>query len=162
MGSVFFFFFLALPLQAHSDRNITSADTKPDGRVVTVKFTGTVLGDLPVGFKPTVSTMQVELGKKYEMAYSFENRSPKDLPILATHSVEPTEAGAMFKKFVCFCFEDQTLKGNIKTDMPIVFVISSKLPKNVTTLDINYRLYLKKAPDVKPAVGGKYQNANKG
>jgi cytochrome c oxidase assembly protein subunit 11 len=48
---------------------------------------------------------------------------------------------AVFQKVECFCFKQQTLKANEARQMPVVFYIDPKLPKDVKTITLSYTFF---------------------
>jgi cytochrome c oxidase assembly protein subunit 11 len=56
----------------------------------------------------------------------------------AIPSVAPWQATAYFSKLECFCFNKQTLAGNQLTEMPLRFMVSRDLPKDINSLTLSY------------------------
>ncbi len=134
---------------AHGGANVSkekAVDKIEDGREIDLEFTSQIAGDLSVEMIPLTRKMKVKVGKRYKVEYQFKNNSGKDLPVLAVHSVFPTKEGAFFKKYVCFCFESQTLVKGADIKLPIEFRVTKDLAKTVKSLRIDYKLYEKKAP----------------
>jgi len=132
---------------SHSNVNKEKASDKiADGREIDLEFTSHIVGNLPVEMTPLTPKMKAKIGKRYKVEYRFKNNSDKDIPIYAVHSVFPTSQGAVFKKYVCFCFESQTLKKGADITMPIEFRVTKELAADLKALRIDYKLYEKRAP----------------
>ena len=59
----------------------------------------------------------------------------------AVPSLVPPRAAAYFHKTECFCFEQQVLEPGELLEMPMRFIISSDLPKNVQSVSLGYELF---------------------
>jgi cytochrome c oxidase assembly protein subunit 11 len=59
----------------------------------------------------------------------------------AIPSYLPMQAMAHFNKLECFCFNQYTLKPGESKQWPVVFVIDSKLPKDVRTITLSYTFF---------------------
>ena len=59
----------------------------------------------------------------------------------AIPSYAPNEAAAYFNKVECFCFNQYTLAPGEKKQWPVVFVVDSKLAKNVNTITLSYTFF---------------------
>jgi len=117
-----------------------SGNTQVDtSRTITVEFDGNAQG--PWRFRPTVSSMQVHPGELVHMLYEVVNTQPRSIDAQAIPSYAPQQAAAFFKKLECFCFKQQTLGPNEARQMPVVFYIDSKLPKNVKTITLSYTFF---------------------
>lgn len=125
-------------------------------RIVTVKFATKVTDELPVEFEALTKEVKVKVGERNKLNFKFKNLTTKDLPIITTHGVEPLEATASFKKFVCFCFSEQTLKAKKEVVMPLEFKITEDLPKDIQTIVVAYNLYEKRDADIKPMKTAKH------
>ncbi|MEK7666726.1 MAG: cytochrome c oxidase assembly protein, partial [Pseudomonadota bacterium] len=59
----------------------------------------------------------------------------------AVPSVAPNKAATYFKKIECFCFSQQQLKAGEQKVMPVRFVVSADLPKEVGTVTLSYAFF---------------------
>jgi len=59
----------------------------------------------------------------------------------AVPSYGPTEAADHFRKLECFCFTAQTFKASETRQMPVVFLIDPKLPRDVSTITLSYTFF---------------------
>ncbi|MET3108895.1 cytochrome c oxidase assembly protein subunit 11 [Oxalobacteraceae bacterium GrIS 2.11] len=108
-------------------------------RFVTVEFDANTTG--PWRFRPVVSKMQVHPGEMSHVIYEVVNSQPRKMDAQAIPSYAPQAATPYFKKVECFCFKQQTLGPNEARQMPVVFFIDPKLPKNVTTITLSYTFF---------------------
>ena len=116
------------------------ANTQVDKtRTITVEFDGNAQG--PWRFRPTVASMQVHPGEMTQATYEVVNTQPRNVDAQAIPSYAPLQSAAFFKKVECFCFTQQTLGPNQAKQMPVVFYIDPKLPKEVTTITLSYTFF---------------------
>ena len=108
-------------------------------RTITVEFDGNAQG--PWRFRPTVASMQVHPGEMTQVTYEVVNTQPRNVDAQAIPSYAPLQSAAFFKKVECFCFTQQTLGPNQAKQMPVVFYIDPKLPKEVTTITLSYTFF---------------------
>ncbi len=110
---------------------------------VTVQFDGTVNSDLPWSFKPQQFSMEVVPGKLYSTEYIAQNIAEIDVTGQAVPSVAPNEASLYFSKTECFCFTEQLLTPGEKKNMPVTFIVSSDIPKDIEVLTLSYTFFNK-------------------
>lgn len=108
-------------------------------RFITVEFDANTTG--PWRFRPVVSSMQVHPGEMSQIVYEVVNTQPRQMDAQAIPSYAPHEATPFFMKVECFCFKQQTLGPNEARQMPVVFYIDPKLPKNVNTITLSYTFF---------------------
>ena len=85
--------------------------------------------------------MQVHPGEMTQVTYEVVNTQPRNVDAQAIPSYAPLQSAAFFKKVECFCFTQQTLGPNQAKQMPVVFYIDPKLPKEVTTITLSYTFF---------------------
>lgn len=124
---------------------VAAADVKQQniGHTVTVQFDGTVNSELPWSFKPKQFSMEVIPGKLYSTEYIAKNISEQDVTGQAVPSVAPSEASIYFSKTECFCFTEQLLTSGEEKYMPVTFIVSSDLPKDIEVLTLSYTFFNK-------------------
>jgi cytochrome c oxidase assembly protein subunit 11 len=134
-------------------------DKVDESRLVTVKFDTTVNPNLPWDFSAATNMMKVHPGQIYEVNFVANNRSSSMITGQAIPSVAPWQATPYFSKLECFCFNQQTLEGSERTDMPLRFMVSADLPAEINSLTLSYSfMRLKegqipeKPADVLPAI----------
>jgi cytochrome c oxidase assembly protein subunit 11 len=68
--------------------------------------------------------------------YEAKNYSENSVTGFATFNVLPLKIGKYFSKIDCFCFEEQTLSGGEKVEMPVSFYIDPKIAEDPNTIEI--------------------------
>ncbi len=120
--------------------NVKEQDTN---HTIIVQFDGTVNSDLPWSFKPQQFSMEVIPGKLYHTEYFAQNVSNFDVTGQAVPSVAPNEASIYFSKTECFCFTEQLLAAGEQKNMPVTFIVSSDIPKDIDVLTLSYTFFNK-------------------
>jgi len=129
-------------LNGKTGRAEATVSVKPDmNRWVTVEFTGTTMRGLPWEFRPAQHSMRVHPGEVSVALYEARNTAGETITGQAVPSVAPNAAASHFKKIECFCFSKQTLKAGESRKMPVRFVVSPELPKDVTTVTLAYSFF---------------------
>ncbi len=108
-------------------------------RTITVEFDSNARG--PFAFRPVKHSMEVHPGELTTIVYEVANGQSRDIAAQAIPSYAPKQATEYFKKVECFCFKQQTLKANEAREMPVVFVIDPKLPKDVKNITLSYTFF---------------------
>nr|WP_315248808.1 cytochrome c oxidase assembly protein [uncultured Duganella sp.] len=108
-------------------------------RSVTIEFDGNAQG--PWRFRPTQASMAVHPGELNTVMYEVVNTQPREMNAQAIPSYAPQNATPYFMKVECFCFKQQTLKPSEARQMPVVFYIDPKLPKDVKTITLSYTFF---------------------
>lgn len=112
------------------------------GREITVSFTGSIIGTLPVSFAPARQSMTVRLGEQALVDYHFVNMSSRKVYFRPVHSVQPSSvADDQFSLSECFCFDDQYLNPRQDISLPVVFRISPDIPADVNRVQLHYTLF---------------------
>jgi cytochrome c oxidase assembly protein subunit 11 len=120
-------------------------------RTVRLEFDATV-NKMPWQFRPLTPVVSVHPGELTQVVYEVENTSERPMTGQAVPSYGPRVAGEYFKKLDCFCFTKQSFGPHEKRQMPVVFVIDSRLPADVNTITLSYTFFevegnLTQAPD---------------
>ncbi|MFM2344408.1 MAG: Cytochrome c oxidase assembly protein CtaG [Pseudomonadota bacterium] len=92
-------------------------------------------------FEPQVRHLDVYAGEIHTVMYTVTNTNSESITAQAVPSYAPTQASLHFNKLECFCFKQQVFKPNEVRDMPVTFVISPKLPKNINTITLSYTFF---------------------
>ncbi|NYE63964.1 cytochrome c oxidase assembly protein subunit 11 [Duganella sp. 1224] len=108
-------------------------------RSVTIEFDGNAQG--PWRFRPTQASMTVHPGELNTVTYEVVNTQQREMNAQAIPSYAPQNATPYFMKVECFCFRQQTLKPNEARQMPVVFYIDPKLPRDVKTITLSYTFF---------------------
>ncbi|MFG6465523.1 cytochrome c oxidase assembly protein [Roseateles sp. BYS87W] len=123
-----------------SERGVANGNGQIDySREITVEFDTNARG--PWDFKPAVRHMTVHPGELAQVMYEFRNKQDRVMAAQAIPSYAPMQASAHFNKLECFCFNEYTLQPGESKQWPVVFVIDSKLPKDVKTITLSYTFF---------------------
>jgi len=96
---------------------------------------------LPWQFRPETPIVNVHPGQLMTLLYDVENTSDHPMTGQAIPSYGPPLAAEYFKKLECFCFTKQSFGPHEKRQMPVVFVVDPKLPKDVGTITLSYTFF---------------------
>jgi cytochrome c oxidase assembly protein subunit 11 len=126
-------------------RNIAVADASTNtqvdyARTVRVEFDSNVR-KLPWTFRALEPIAGVHPGEVRQVMFEVVNLTDRPITGQAYPSYGPMEAAPYFRKLECFCFAKQTLQAGEKRQMPVVFVIDPKLPKDVPTITLSYTFF---------------------
>jgi cytochrome c oxidase assembly protein subunit 11 len=126
-------------------RNIDAADTVTNTQVdatrsVRIEF-DTNLRNLPWQFRALQLTEDVHPGQVVQAMFEVVNMTDRPITGQAIPSYGPQQAALYFKKIDCFCFAKQTLAPHERREMPVVFVVDPKLPKDVPTITLSYTFF---------------------
>lgn len=138
----------SVALRSEIDR-VAFSDDIDRKRWVTVKFDTSVHPNLPWEFSARTTKVRVHPGKIYAIDFDASNRSSDTVTGQAIPSIAPWQATAYFTKLECFCFHKQTLTGNQKAVMPLRFMVSPDLPKDIHSLTLSYSFMRLKQSDSK-------------
>jgi len=117
-----------------------AANTQVDlQRTITVEFDANTRG--PWEFKPAQRALKVHPGELVTVMYEFQNVQNRTISAQAIPSYAPAQAQAHFNKLECFCFNQYTLQPGEKKNWPVVFVVDSKLSKDVNTITLSYTFF---------------------
>lgn len=119
-----------LPLNTQVDRS----------RNVTVEFDAN-LHKLPWNFKPVTGSLVVHPGEVVTVEYEVSNTRESAVTGQAIPSYTPSAAMQYFQKLDCFCFKQQTLAAGETRRMPIAFLVSPDLPKDINTITLSYTFF---------------------
>jgi cytochrome c oxidase assembly protein subunit 11 len=108
-------------------------------RIVTIEFDANARG--PWDFKPEQASVDVHPGQITTVMYSFRNRQNRAMTVQAIPSYAPNVAMAHFTKIECFCFTEHVLQAGEAKRWPVVFVVDSKLPRDVRTITLSYTFF---------------------
>jgi len=128
-----------------SDR--VTSPAQAEDRWVTVKLDATVHPDLPWVLEPMQRKLRVRPGESYLVNFIAENRSGSSITAQAIPSIAPWQATGFLSKMECFCFSQQTLSGNERTEMPLRFSVSPDLPADINSLTLSYSVLRISQPD---------------
>lgn len=110
-------------------------------REVTVEFIGNVNSSLKWQFYPRTKRMRVHPGEVYEAQYYAKNLAASDVVGQAVPSVTPAVASKYFNKTECFCFTRQAFAAGEGREMPVRFVVDTRLPSAISTVTLAYTFF---------------------
>ncbi|GER07286.1 cytochrome c oxidase assembly protein CtaG [Iodidimonas muriae] len=115
-------------------------------RVMSVRFDGSVDGDLPWKFHPVQNTQTVKVGDTALAFFEATNLSDEPITGSAAFNVTPYKAGLYFSKIACFCFTEQTLQPGETVQMPVTYFIDpdiadDKKLDDVTEITLSYTFF---------------------
>ncbi|AOF81794.1 cytochrome c oxidase assembly CtaG/Cox11 family protein [Methyloversatilis sp. RAC08] len=139
----------SLPFNTQVDRS----------RSVTVEFDAN-LHKLPWNFKPVTGSMVVHPGEVVTIEYEVSNTRQSAVTGQAIPSYTPSAAMQYFQKMECFCFKQQTLAAGEVRRMPVAFLVSSSLPKDINTITLSYTFF--EVPGATAEAVGRDGNAGAG
>jgi cytochrome c oxidase assembly protein subunit 11 len=96
---------------------------------------------LPWRFRALTPIVDVHPGEVTQVVYEVENLAPRAVTGQAVPSYGPQLAALYFRKLDCFCFTQQAFAPHEKRQMPVVFVVDPKLPKDVATITLSYTFF---------------------
>ena len=108
-------------------------------RSILVELDGNAQG--PWRFRPTTRSVTVHPGELTTVMYEVVNTQNREVQAQAIPSYAPQSATPYFMKVECFCFKQQTLKANKARQMPVVFYIDPKLPREVKAITLSYTFF---------------------
>ena len=120
-------------------------------RTIIVELDGNSQG--PWRFRPIQRSIEVHPGELATVTYEVVNTQGRAVKAQAIPSYAPQVVTPHFKKVECFCFREQTLEANEARQMPVVFFIDPKLPREVKNITLSYTFF---------EIGGAVQTASNG
>ncbi|RDV38829.1 cytochrome c oxidase assembly protein [Bradymonadaceae bacterium TMQ3] len=112
-----------------------------ESRQVRVRFATNVERQLPWSFDVGEKHVTVHPGEKRLVSFTAFNEAPFPIKGKAVYDINPPEAAPYFKKIECFCFVEQTIDGESKYDMPLLFWFDPELPEHVTEVTLAYTFF---------------------
>ena len=109
-------------------------------RTVRLEFDAN-LRKLPWTFRPLAAVVSVHPGEMAQVVYEVENRTERPMTGQAIPSYGPQSAAEYFKKLDCFCFAKQSFGPHERRQMPVVFVVDPKLPRDINTISLSYTFF---------------------
>lgn len=119
------------------DKN-TQVDTS---RWVNVEFLSHAMPGVGLEFAPEQFSMRVHPGAVIHTSYVAKNLTDQLFVGQAVPSITPAVAAAFFQKIECFCFTQQKFMPHEQRSMPVVFVVSPELDKDLGTITLSYTFF---------------------
>ncbi|KAB2917134.1 MAG: cytochrome c oxidase assembly protein [Dechloromonas sp.] len=111
------------------------------GRLIRVEFTGTVMPGLPWEMRPLKVSLDVHPGELQQISYLVRNTADRPITGQAVPSVTPGQAAQHFEKIECFCFDQQTLAPGEAQEMPLAFIVSPEVDRDITHITLSYAFF---------------------
>lgn len=119
---------------------VTNTQVDP-ARMLTMEFDVNVRSELPWSFRPIEPRVSFHPGELVNVEFEVRNNSDRVLTGQAVPSFGPQVAGRHMRKLDCFCFTQQTLQPGEVRRMPVVFVVETSLPQDVSYVTMSYTFF---------------------
>lgn len=116
----------------------TQIDTS---RWVKVEFLSHTMPGVGLDFAPEQFSMRVHPGDVIHTTYVVKNTTDEVFVGQAIPSVTPATAAPHFQKIECFCFSQQKFLPREVRSMPVVFVVSPELNRDMGTVTLSYTFF---------------------
>lgn len=127
---------------ANVNANVDTSNTQVDkSRWITVEFVANMNEKMPWNFEAQQKSVKIHPGEMTNVVYDVVNTTDKEIVGVAVPSYGPALAVEYFKKVECFCFTKQKLGPRESRGMPVVFVVTPDLPKDVNTITLSYTFF---------------------
>jgi cytochrome c oxidase assembly protein subunit 11 len=122
-------------------RVVGGANTQVDaGRSVSVELLASSAG-LPWRFEALERTVSLHPGEMHTVLYQVTNTLGRPVTAHAVMNAAPSNAAQYIEKQECFCFTNQSLAAGETRQMPVVFRVSPRAPKDMTTISLSYTFF---------------------
>jgi len=120
----------------------TAKNTQVDNsRWVTVEFMSHSMPGVGLEFVPEQFKMRVHPGAIAHVNYVAKNPTDRSFVGQAVPNVTPGAAAKHFKKIECFCFSRQTFQPGEVRQMPVTFIVSPELSRDLSTVTLSYTFF---------------------
>jgi len=127
---------------ANVNANVDTSNTQVDkSRWITVEFVANMNENMPWNFGAQQKSVRIHPGEMTNVVYDVVNTTDRVTVGVAVPSYGPALAVEYFKKVECFCFTKQTMAPHEHRGMPVVFVVTPDLPKDVNTITLSYTFF---------------------
>jgi len=110
-------------------------------RNVKVEFITALNGGIKWDFKALQNEIDVHPGVMTSVDFYAKNNTGRDVIAQAVPRILPGNATKYFTKIECFCFTQQTFKKGEARKMPLKFMVSPDLPKDIGTITLSYTFF---------------------
>ena len=110
-------------------------------RSIKINFITNTNQGMPWQFWSAKGGVRVHPGELTDAKFYIKNTTDRRMVGQAVASVVPISAAEHFHKTECFCFSSQMLEPGEKMQLPLRFMVDTKLPKNVQTISLSYALF---------------------
>ncbi len=122
-------------------RVVGAANTQVDAsRSVSVELLASSAG-LPWRFEALEREVKLHPGQLVTVNYRVVNTLGRPVTANAVMNTAPASAAQYIEKQACFCFSNQTLAAGEERVMPVVFLVSPRVPQDMTTITLSYTFF---------------------
>jgi cytochrome c oxidase assembly protein subunit 11 len=127
---------------ANVNANVDTSNTQVDkSRWVTVEFVANRNESIQWNFEAQQRSIRIHPGEMTNVVYEVVNTTDRETVGVAVPSYGPALAVQYFKKVECFCFTKQKMGPHERRGMPVVFVVTPDLPKDVDIITLSYTFF---------------------
>ncbi len=127
---------------SRTNTNVDTSNTQVDkSRWITVELVANTNEKLPWKFEAQQKSIRVHPGEMTNVLYEVVNTTDRETAGVAVPSYGPALSEKYFKKVECFCFTNQKMAPHERRVMPVVFVVTPDLPKDVNTITLSYTFF---------------------
>jgi cytochrome c oxidase assembly protein subunit 11 len=124
-----------------STRVVAAANSQVDtSREVKVELLASTAG-LPWRFEALDRAVTLHPGELVTVRYRVVNTLGREVTARAVMSTAPEVAERYIAKQECFCFSNQTLAAGETREMPVVFRVSTDVPRELSTISLSYTFF---------------------
>jgi cytochrome c oxidase assembly protein subunit 11 len=127
--------------QTRSADSVAANSQVDKTRWITVEFVANNNGALAWRFEPLQATLKLHPGELGQVMYRVVNNTGRKVVGQAVASYGPTLAAKHFKKVQCFCFTSQSFDIAETRQMPVTFIVSPDLPREIDTVTLSYTFF---------------------
>jgi cytochrome c oxidase assembly protein subunit 11 len=122
-------------------RVVGAENTQVDGsREVTVQLVASSAG-LPWRFEAVDRDVTMHPGELKTVRFRVVNTLGRPVTAHASWNTAPAEAARYIQKQQCFCFTNQTFAAGESSEMPVVFLVSRDVPRDIGTISLSYTFF---------------------
>ena len=122
-------------------RVVAATNTQVDSsREVVVELLASSAG-VPWRFESIDRSVKLHPGALATVLYRVENVLDRPVTANAVMNTAPARAAQWIEKQECFCFSSQTLLPGEVREMPVVFRVSPRAPKDLETVTLSYTFF---------------------
>jgi cytochrome c oxidase assembly protein subunit 11 len=112
-----------------------------EGREINVEFLSHSMPGVDIELQPEQFSMKVHPGAIVRAQYVAHNKGNQTFVGQAVPSVTPATATRYFQKIECFCFRQQTFEPGERRTLPVLFVISPEMDRDLRTVTLSYTFF---------------------
>ena len=110
-------------------------------RNINIEFDSNSRGKFGWKLEAKEKKISVHPGQLIQTEYFLHNPSRHSVSAQAIPSYGPQIAAKYISKLECFCFRQQEIKPGQTLRLPVLFKVSSELPKEIHTITLSYTMF---------------------